>query len=91
MSCLKRTDLGWTLYILECRDRTFYTGITNDLESRLEAHLKGSGAKYMRGRAPFKVVYTEAHRTRSRAQKREAEIKSFSRAQKRELLLAEKR
>jgi putative endonuclease len=52
------------------------------MESRLAKHAKGTGAKYTRGRDPYKVVYTELHRTRGRALKREAEIKSLGREQK---------
>ena len=72
----------WIVYILECADNTLYTGITNDMENRLAKHAKGTGAKYTRGRAPFKIIYTEHHRTKGRALKREAEIKSLSRKQK---------
>ncbi len=78
----------WTLYILECADRTLYTGITNDLESRLAKHAKGTGAKYTRGRAPHKVVYSERHRTKGRALKREAEIKALDRKGKLKLASA---
>lgn len=72
----------WILYILECADGTLYTGITNDMPTRLEKHAKGRGAKYTRGRGPFKVLHTESHATRSSALKREAEIKSLDRDQK---------
>jgi putative endonuclease len=74
--------LPWIVYILECADKTLYTGITNDIENRLAKHAKGIGAKYTRGRAPYKVVYTELYRTKGRALKREAEIKSLGRNQK---------
>ncbi len=79
--------VAWTVYILECADKTLYTGITNDLESRLAKHAKGIGAKYTRGRDPYRVVFTERHRTKSRALGREAELKSLGRAGK--LRLAE--
>lgn len=72
----------WTLYILECADGTLYTGITNDMPARLEKHAKGTGAKYTRGRGPYKVLHTESHATRSSALKREADIKSLDRNQK---------
>ena len=78
----------WIVYILECADRTLYTGITNDLEHRITEHEKGTGAKYTRGRAPFTLLYTESHGSRSRALKREAEIKSFDRATKLQLALS---
>lgn len=72
----------WIVYILECADRTLYTGITNDLDHRISEHENGTGAKYTRGRAPFKLLFTERQPTRSDALKREAEIKSFDRAAK---------
>ena len=77
----------WIVYILRCGDGTYYTGITNDMERRLEAHKSGKGAKYTRGRSPLEVVYTELQKTRSQASRREAEIKSFPRSDK-ELLFS---
>jgi predicted GIY-YIG superfamily endonuclease len=74
--------MPWTIYILECADKTLYTGITNDMEARLAKHINGTGAKYTRGRAPFKVVYTEHRRAKGPALKRECEIKSLTRRQK---------
>ena len=74
--------------MLECADKSLYTGITNDLESRLGKHVKGTGAKYTRGRDPFRVVYSERHRTKGRALKREAEIKSLGREGKLKLAAA---
>ena len=74
--------MPWTVYILECADKTLYTGITNDLESRIAKHHAGTGAKYTRGRGPHKVVYTEMRRTKGSALKREAEIKALSRQEK---------
>lgn len=78
----------WVVYILECADRTLYTGITNDLDHRIKQHENGTGAKYTKGRAPFTLLYTETHPSRSEASKREAEIKSFDRAAKRLLALS---
>lgn len=49
----------WYLYILRCRDDSLYTGITTDVEKRLEMHRSGKGAKYTRGRAPLELVYRE--------------------------------
>lgn len=74
--------MSWAVYILECGDGSLYTGITNDLEARISAHEEGSGAKYTRGRGPFKLVYQEECVDRSRASKREIEIKALSRAEK---------
>ena len=74
--------MSWVLYILQCKDRSLYTGITNDLVKRLEQHEAGEGAKYTRGRGPFKLVYTEHHNNRSEASKRELEIKKLDRVAK---------
>ena len=72
----------WYLYILRCKDNTFYTGITTNVEKRLVAHCSGKGAKYTRGRAPLELVYQESCGSHSNALKREAEIKKLSRAAK---------
>ena len=73
---------SWVLYILECADGTYYTGITNDLAKRLAAHDAGQGAKYTRGRGPLKVVYSEECDDRSHASQRELHIKKLSREDK---------
>jgi putative endonuclease len=78
--------MAWTVYILECADKTLYTGIAKDMEQRLTAHMNGTGAKYTRGRTPLKIIYTESRRTKGQALKREAEIKSLSRAEKLKLV-----
>ena len=49
----------WYLYILQCGDGSLYTGITTDVEKRLEAHRSGKGAKYTRGRSPLELKYRE--------------------------------
>jgi putative endonuclease len=74
--------MTWTVYILECRDDTLYTGITNDLDRRLGEHEAGQGAKYTRGRGPLKLVYQERCTDRSAATRRETEIKAMSRGKK---------
>ncbi|PCI33942.1 MAG: endonuclease [Alphaproteobacteria bacterium] len=76
----------WTVYILKCRDGSYYTGITNDLEKRLADHEAGAGAKYTRGRGPFEVMHKEAHPDRSAASKREFAIKKLTRQQKETLI-----
>jgi len=80
-------DSTWYLYILRCKDGTLYTGITTDVQKRLEAHRSGKGAKYTRGRGPLELVYREACGSHSDALKRELEIKSLTR-DKKELLAA---
>ena len=74
----------WTIYILECGDKTLYCGITNNLDNRMRQHngeIKG-GAKYTRSRQPFRITYTEEVATRSEALKREHVIKKMTRSDK---------
>jgi len=83
----KKNNKNWVVYILECKDKTLYTGITNNLENRLEQHNTGSeGAKYTRARRPVKCVYQEEQQNRSEATKREMEIKKLSRGEKLQLI-----
>jgi len=75
-------ELIWYLYILRCCDGTLYTGITTDVEKRLEAHRPGKGAKYTRGRGPLELVYRETCGSHSDALKREMAVKRLTRTQK---------
>ena len=80
------TDKKWVLYILQCKDGSLYTGITDDLDRRLAAHNAGKGAKYTRGRAPLTLVYREEMPTYSDALRREYRIKQLSRTEKLNLI-----
>lgn len=85
-------DKQWLVYILRCNDNTLYTGITNQLERRLEEHndhsLKSKAARYTRARQPVKLVYHENCLDRIQASKREYAIKKLSKAQKETLILS---
>jgi putative endonuclease len=71
------------LYILECSDKTLYTGIAIDVHKRVEAHnYSPRGAKYTRSRRPVKLVYVRRFRTRSNALKAEIKLKQLTRAEK---------
>ena len=72
----------WKLYILECKDGTLYTGVTDDLPRRLAAHRSGKGAKYTRGRGPLILRYTECCEDRSAALRREIQVKRMTRPEK---------
>ena len=78
--------MEWCVYMLLCEDNTIYTGITNDLKKRFENHISGKGAKYLRGRKPLEIVYTENFQNRSMATKREMEIKKLNRRKKEALI-----
>ena len=79
-------DSMWYLYILRCADGSLYTGITTDVQRRLEEHRSGKGAKYTRGRAPLELVYTEECGSHSLALKRELAIKAMKTTQKNDLI-----
>ncbi len=81
--------MSYIVYILECADKTLYTGSTNDLPKRLAQHNSDtSRTKYTRGRRPVKVVYMETVMNVSEARKREGGIKKMTREEK--LLLIKK-
>lgn len=80
-------DKNWFVYIIECSDKSLYTGITVDLERRINEHNSSSkGAKYTRSRRPVHMVYFEMHENRSKATKREIEIKNLSKKEKLNLI-----
>ena len=73
----------WKVYIVECADGTYYTGITTNTERRLLEHnYSFKSAKYTRSRRPVKLVYEEDSQNRSTASKREYEIKKMKRKDK---------
>jgi predicted GIY-YIG superfamily endonuclease len=80
----------WLVYILRCSDGSLYTGITNDLLKRLNAHAAGRASKYTRSRLPVKLAYTEPQKSKSAALKREAAIKRLCRAEKDRLVTGPK-
>lgn len=73
-------------YIVECADGTLYTGWTNDIEKRLQAHNEKKGAKYTKPRTPVKLVYLESLPDKQSAQQREYAIKQLTRQEKLELI-----
>ena len=83
------SDHSWHVYIIQCRDGTYYTGITNDLAQRINAHNRGKGCRYTKYRWPVKIVYFEEHPDHSSALKREAQIQGWSREKKRLLIKGE--
>ncbi len=75
------------LYILECADKTLYTGITTDLRRRVEEHDSSRlGAKYTRGRRPIALVFSRSFHDRSEASREESRIKKLSRSEKLSLI-----
>ncbi len=75
------------LYILECADKTLYTGITTNLERRIKEHNNTKqGAKYTFSRRPVKIVFFQEFQNRSQASKEEIKIKKLKKTEKLELI-----
>lgn len=81
----KQENISYT-YMVECSDGTLYTGWTNDIRKRIQAHNAKKGAKYTRSRTPVKLVYLEKSDTKQQAMQREAQIKRLSRYEKEQLI-----
>ena len=78
----------WFVYIVECSDGSFYTGITTDIKRREQEHNTNNrlGAKSLRGKRPVKMVYYESYLAQSDARKREFAIKHWKRVYKLKLI-----
>ena len=74
------------VYILKCKDGTFYTGYTNNLQKRIDLHNTGRGAKYVKGRGPVKLVYAKEYVYRKHAMKIERKIKTMAKKRKIKLI-----
>ena len=75
-------------YMLRCENNSIYTGITTDVERRMEEHLgkQPKGAKYTKSRTPVTLVYYEVFETKQEAMRRESAIKKMSRSDKLKLI-----
>lgn len=72
----------WFVYLLECNDGSFYTGVTNDIEKRMKAHKEGKGSKYILQRGLKKLLRTKKCSNRSQALKKEYQIKQLPKSRK---------
>ncbi len=79
--------MAYFVYLLECADKTIYTGITTDLKRRFYEHKHKIGARYTRTHGAKKMLYSERFETRSEALKREAAIKRLTRGKKLKLAI----
>jgi putative endonuclease len=77
---------GWSLYLLRCYDGKLYTGITTDVERRLSQHSEGMGAKFTRGRGPFRLVFSKEVGGRREASRLEWRVKRLRRGDKERLI-----
>ena len=74
------------VYIVECADKTLYTGWTTDPQRRLREHRAGYGARYTRARRPLRLVYLEPQPDRAAAMRRERALKRLTRMAKMRLI-----
>jgi putative endonuclease len=81
-----RSRNTYSVYILICRDGSYYTGYSSNPDDRFIKHLKGQGARYTRMHKPSSIVYLQRFKTRSAAMKREREIKALTHDEKSNLV-----
>ena len=74
----------WFLYIIRCRGRQLYTGISTDVARRLAEHEAGKGAKYLRGKSPLRLCFQQRIGSHSEALKAEVQVKKMSKGAKEE-------
>lgn len=79
--------MGWSLYIVECADKSLYTGISTDVPKRVATHNVGKGAKYTRSRLPVKLLFSREVPDQSYALRLERQVKSSTAEVKRRFIL----
>ncbi len=79
-------NIQWSVYILQCGDGSYYTGVTKSVKRRVGEHENGKGAKYLRGRGPLEVVFQKIVESYGSALKKEKKIKKLSRINKIKLI-----
>jgi len=83
---MEALKMPYYVYIIQCKDGSFYTGYTKDLDSRLMLHMNGKGARYTRMHKAEKIVYTESFCSRAEAMRKEKEIKKLNHSDKLKLV-----
>lgn len=79
----------WWVYIVQCADDTYYTGLTHDIHQRINQHnsgVKAGGAKYTGSRGPVQLIYLQQYSSHIEAARREIEIKKLKRHEKQKLI-----
>lgn len=84
MAAMATSTKPWFLYLIECADRSIYTGIAVDVAARFAAHAAGKGARYTRAHPPLRLLASVAFADRSAAARAEYRVKRLSPAAKRE-------
>ena len=76
----------WFVYIIECEDSSYYTGMTWSPSHRWEQHVLEDGSKYTREHKPKQIVYIEEFQELDMARQREQQIKKWTRKKKEKLI-----
>lgn len=79
---MKKKEKFWCVYLLECSDGSYYTGITNDVEKRMKMHVSGNGSKYIRARGFKELIASLNCKNKSEAMKTEYRIKQLDKKEK---------
>jgi len=77
------------VYIIECEDKTYYTGLTSQPNQRWTQHLSRLGSRYTAKHKPKKLVYLEEYDDFEQARRRERQIKDWSQKKKQKLISGE--
>ena len=80
----------WYVYILECSDGSFYTGVTNDIEKRMKTHKSGKGSKYVKNKGFFELLHKVKCKDKSTACKYEYKIKKLEKYEKLDFFIKNK-
>lgn len=86
----RRRTNDWHLYVAECADGSYYTGIAKNVEKRIEAHNSGKGAKYTSTHGPVKLIFQEPQTNYSAALRREYQVKTLPKNRKVQFVAGEK-
>ena len=78
--------MSYYFYLARCSDGSLYSGSCNDIQARESRHNAGKGAKYTRSRRPVKIIYHEEFVLLVEARRREAQVKTWSKAEKEHLV-----
>lgn len=79
----------WFVYIIECEDKSYYTGLTWNVDTRWTQHLARLGSRYTAKYKPKEIVYIEEYDNLEEARRREKQIKGWTRKKKEKLICGE--
>lgn len=82
---MNKISKPWFVYLIECVDKSIYTGATVDVAARFAKHAQGKGARYTKANPPQKILAVFSYPNQSLALKAEYKIKQLSPAEKRKL------